>query len=403
MDLILAVLVILVTARVFGEIAEHLGQPSIIGQIIAGVLLGPSLFNVVTPTHDSEYLAMLGIFFLMFIAGMGINPERMIRTGRTAVSVASGGVIIPLALGFGVGVIAGPYFIPGFSVTEALILGVCLSISAVGAAEATLMELRKIKSDLGQVIVEAGIIDDVIGLILLSVITGVIKAGIENAFFSVTNIILNVVIFFAVFIFIGVFVFPKLLKWAGKLKSPQSLFGITIILVMFFAVSSEYLLGSGIIGAFMAGVFTRYATEKHEDVENALLDKFSSLALGLLTPLFFVWVGIKLSPGILTEAGPLFFSVFVILAAITGKVFGAYIPSRLNGFNQKKSLAIGFGMNARGAVELVIAGIALQGGLISQDLFSIIVIMALVTTILAPIGMKSLLRGGGFRKRTKTY
>jgi len=229
-------------------------------------------------------------------------------------------------------------------------------------------------------------------VLMLSVITSVIKAGIGNALFSVTGILVDVVIFFAVFGFVGVFVFPRLLKWAGKLKSPQSLFGITIILVMLYAVSSEYMLGSGIIGAFMAGVFTRYATEKHAEVENALLDRFSSLALGLLTPLFFVWIGIQMSPGIITEPGLLMFAVLVILAAISGKVLGAYIPSRVSGFGKRESLAIGFGMNARGAVELVIAGIALQAALITQELFSIIVVMALVTTIIAPAAMKRLLK-----------
>jgi Kef-type K+ transport system membrane component KefB len=161
---------------------------------------------------------------------------------------------------------------------------------------------------------------------------------------------------------------------------------------MLYAVSSEYMLGSGIIGAFMAGVFTRYATEKHAEVENALLDRFSSLALGLLTPLFFVWIGIQMSPGTITEPGLLLFAVLVILAAILGKVLGAYIPSRVSCFGKRESLAIGFGMNARGAVELVIAGIALQAALITQELFSIIVVMALVTTIIAPAAMKRLLK-----------
>jgi Kef-type K+ transport system membrane component KefB len=392
MDLLLSVLVILVVARVFGEVAERLGQPCIIGEIIAGVALGPSVLNLIIPGPETEMFALLGIFFLMFIAGMAINPARMARTGRTASAVAGGGIVFPFVLGFVLGILAGPHFIPGFSFVHALILGVCLSISAVGAAEETLMELRKMKSRLGQIIVEAGVLDDIMGLLMLSVITSVIKAGIENVLFSVTSILADVVIFFAVFGFVGVFIFPRLLKWAGKLKSPQSLFGITIILVMIYAVSSEYLLGSGIIGAFMAGVFTRYATEKHTEVEKALLDRFSSLALGLLTPLFFVWIGIQLSPGIITEPGLLLFAALVILVAVSGKVIGAYIPSRISGFGGKESLAIGFGMNARGAVELVIAGIALQGALITQELFSIIVVMALVTTIIAPAAMKALLK-----------
>jgi Kef-type K+ transport system membrane component KefB len=392
MELLLSVLVILVAARLFGEVAERLGQPCIIGQIIAGIVLGPSVLNLIVPGPETESLAMLGIFLLMFIAGMAINPARMAGTGRVASAVAGGGIFLPFVLGFGLGIVAGPYFIPGFSFIHAIILGVCLSISAVGAAEETLIELRRMKSQLGQIIVEAGVLDDMMGLLMLSVITSVIKAGLGNALFSVAGILVDVIIFFAVFGFVGVFIFPRLLRWAGKLKSPQSLFGITIILVMLYSASSEYLLGSGIIGAFMAGVFTRYATEKHAEVENALLDRFSSLALGLLTPLFFVWIGIQLSPGIITEPGLLLFAVLVILAAVFGKVIGAYIPSRINGFGGRESLAIGFGMNARGAVELVIAGIALQGALITQELFSIIVVMALVTTIIAPAAMKALLK-----------
>jgi Kef-type K+ transport system membrane component KefB len=212
MELLLSILVILVAARLFGEIAERLGQPCIIGQIIAGVVLGPSLLNIIVPGPETEYLALLGIFFLMFIAGMAINPARMVRTGRMASAVAGGGIILPLVLGFGLGILFGPHFIPGFSVVHALILGICLSISAVGVAEETLIELRKMKSELGQIIVEAGVIDDIMGLLMLSVITSVIKAGIGNALFSVTGILVDVVIFFAVFGFVGVFVFPKLLK-----------------------------------------------------------------------------------------------------------------------------------------------------------------------------------------------
>ncbi|MBW1839706.1 MAG: cation:proton antiporter [Deltaproteobacteria bacterium] len=392
MELVLSILIILIAARIFGEIAEKLGQSSIIGQIIAGVILGPSVLNIIVPSPDTESLAMLGIFFLMFIAGMEIDPTKMIKTGKVTSAIAAGGVIFPLIFGISLGLLVGAYFIPGFTFIHALILGVCLSISAVGVIDATLMELGKIKTDIGQIIIEAGILDDIIGLLMLSIITSIIKAGIQNAIYSVTTILVDMVIFFALFTFIGVFIFPRLLRFARGMKSPQSLFGIAIILAILYSLSSEYMLGSGIIGAFMAGIFTRHAVERHRDVERGLLEKFSAIAFSLLTPLFFVWIGIQMSPGILAEFNLLIFSILVIIVAIAGKLIGAYVPARLSGLKPRESLAVSFGMNARGAVELVIAGIALQSALIGQELFSIIVVMALVTTIIAPAGMERFLK-----------
>jgi Kef-type K+ transport system membrane component KefB len=385
MELLLGILIILVAARAFGEIAERAGQPSIVGQILAGVIIGPFAFNFLSPTAEIQSLAFIGVFFLMFVAGMEINPKDFVKTSKYAIAAASGGVALPILLGVGVGLTLGPMFIPGFSTAESLILGLCLSITAVGVSVDTLLELGKLKTDVGETIIEAGVIDDITGLVGLAVITTVLGMHADMVAVSVPAVLANIVLFFSLFTFIGVYLFPKLLGAASRFRGPEPLFASAVIITLFYAFFSENLVGSGIVGAFMAGVFTRHAVENHPKVERGLLGKFTSLSNGMLSPIFFVWVGLLMSPVIFTEMGVFVFALIVIGIAVIGKIGGAGLGSHAAGLPWKKSLQVGAGMNGRGAVELVIAGIALNEALISHSVFSVIVLMALVTTLMTPV------------------
>jgi Kef-type K+ transport system membrane component KefB len=390
-SLIINLLVILLTAKVLGEIVERFGQPSIIGQILAGILLGPIFLNVIQPSANLQTLAMLGVFFLMFLAGLETHPRGFVKTSKIASFVAVGGVALPIILGMLAGIYLGPIFFPSFTLVEALILGVCLSITAVAISVDILIELRKVTTVIGETIIEAGVIDDIIGLVMLAVITSVLSTT-GFTFVSIGLIFLKIVLFFVIFGLLGFFIFPKLLKFSGKLKASQSLFAVTVILTIFYAIGSEFMVGSGIVGAYIAGLFTRYAVERHEEVEETLIHNFSALALGLLTPIFFVWIGILIPPTVFLNPLFLVFGVIIIIIAVFGKVIGCGLGAKLGGIEWRKSLTIGIGMNGRGAVELVIAGIALQNALISQNLFSLIVLMAFVTTIITPPLLKYSLR-----------
>jgi Kef-type K+ transport system membrane component KefB len=388
MENILGILVILVAARLFGEISERAGQPSIIGQILAGVLLGPFVFNLLQPNSNIESLALLGEFFLMFLAGMKIDLKSLVSTTRNATFAAFGGLAFPMAFGLGLGLFVGPAIIPGFSGLEALVLGICLSITAVSVSVDILDELGLLRTRLGESIIEAGFMDNIMALVMLAIVTS--YAGMSNTsmFFSVSGLFLNLILFFSIFTFIGLYIFPRFLSFSEKLRGPEPLFAMAALITIFYAFFSEQMVGSGVVGAFMAGLFARHAMENHPKIEKSLMDNFSAVALGLLTPIFFVWIGLHISPEIFTNPGLFYFSLIVIVTATIGKVGGAGLGSRLSGLKWKQSIGIGIGMNGRGAVELVIAGVALRGALISTELFSVIAFMALVTTLMTPVLME---------------
>jgi len=401
-ELLLVILVATVLARVAGELMERVGQLALLGEILAGVLLGafitygfPQFFDAI---HVEAFhtVANLGMFFLMLMAGMEIDARELARVSQKGALVAVGGVLIPLGLGY----LLGQLLIPKseYQFVQSFLLGVILSITAVPALTRVLDELGQLDTKLGSVIINAAVIDDILGLFLLAILTPMITGGGLPSAGELGLLAAKLFGFFGIAIVVGQFLIPRIGRLVRRSKYVEIEFSVALMTALTFGVGAEYAGMHFIIGALVAGLFLQEnAFGEHAKV---LENKMSGVTLGFLAPIFFVSIGLNVDLSALSIA-PLFV-IILIAVAIAGKLLGCGIPARLSGFSLRESVAIGFGMNGRGAVEIIVATIALNSGIFSKPeptpalvsaLFSSIVIMAVVTTVLVPLGMKPLLRG----------
>ncbi len=401
MTLIYILLVLLIVTRAFGELAERLGQPALLGELVSGICLGllvhnhNSTFPVLAGLTDNEvFVAItdLGIFFLMLLGGIELNPHKLAKSAGGSFLVAAGGMIIPLALGMAFGW----YILPDseYRLAQALFLGTALSVTAVPVSIKTLMDLGKLESRVGQIIVSAAVIDDTLSLVLLAALTAIINTGSIPDLASLAALSGKVALFFLIAGGVGHFIFPRIGRLLKKCRAEELEFSMLLIAALGYAMLAEALEMHFILGAFMAGLYFRRRTINPK-VYASILTKTKGLTAGFLAPIFFASIGLHLDlEALAIIPGTV---VLLIVVATFGKVFGAGIAATAAGLSLRQSLAIGAGMNARGAVELVIADIALRAGLFSlpepapdviRYLFSAVVIMAVVTTLMTPPALK---------------
>ena len=399
------ILILLVVTRVFAELAERAKLPALVGELVAGIFLGYLLlrFHSQVPTlwsaANSELfvaLADLGMFFLMLLAGIRMEPLDFAQSSKSAVLIALGGMLLPVSAGFVLGAMVLPD--SPFKIAQCIFLGVALAITAVPVAVRMFMDLGALESRVGKAVIAAALWDDVLSLFLMALLLAAIGNGGGGAFSlaALLPVVGKVLLFFAITIPIGLFVFPFIGRHFRLLSFPEVDFSMLLIGALAYAVLAEYLELHLIIGAFMAGMFF------HPKVVDAKIYKrveqqMSGLTRGFLAPIFFVSVGFHLDFSSVSQV-PMFVVVLTLLA-LASKLIGSGIPAYWAGFSKRESVLVGVGMSGRGAVELVIAGVALEAGLflqpdppgvIVQSLFSAIVIMAIVTTVATPIVLRML-------------
>jgi len=405
-EILYVLLVLLIATRAFGEVAVRVGQPALVGELLAGVVLGIAVthnsgtFPVLAElTEDPVFSAItdLGIFFLMLMAGLELRPGKLAEASGRAVLVAVGGLVLPLVVGIGLGW----WWLPASDLhsAQSLFLGVALAITAVPVSVGVLLSLGKLDTAVGRMIVSAAIVDDVLSLLLLAVLTAVLQTGSIPDTGALLWIAGKVALFFALAVPAGLYLFPWLGRRVAAFQGDEFEFSFLVLAGLAYSVLAEALSMHFLIGAFLAGLFFVRRTIDEEAYE-AVLGKVSALTHGFFAPVFFASIGIHLEGGSLLAA-PLFLAALV-LAATAGKVVGAGLPARLSGMNARDSFAVGIGMNARGAVELIVADVAFRAGLFSlpdpphpivASLYSAVVITAIVTTLATPIGLKWLFRG----------
>jgi Kef-type K+ transport system membrane component KefB len=388
---IVVLLIVLVVAKVLGELMERIGQPSMIGEVLAGVIIGPSLLNLIQNTYELKVIADLGVFLLIFSAGLEIEVEEIARSirGKNA-WIAILGFIIPFVSGFFIGKLFHS------NSTFAIILGLCIAITALPVSIRILMDLGKLQSDVGQRIISAAIFNDVLSLLVLGVILDFNDESkrLEDIAVSTSLTIVKVTLFilflYAAYRLVKYIkarmgsINPKIISLLHLLRGNQSLFALVIVYVLAFASISEAIGLHFIIGAFFGAILfprSMFIKTNFEKVKESA----SGITMGFLAPVFFASLGIAFNVNSLNNF-PLL--VVILVASIVTKIFGGYLGSRISGFDRTKSLTLGFGLNARGIMELVIANIALQRGFIDITVFSILVVMALLTTILTPLLLK---------------
>lgn len=402
MELLYLLLVLLVVTRAFAEIAERLGQPALVGELVAGIVIGAlavrnaEAFPVLSGVVDDEVFSAitdLAIFFLMLLAGLEMRPRELARASRGALGVALGGLVLPLGLGIGLGAL----FLPEspLRTPQMLFLGVALAITAVPVSVKVLMDLGMLESRLGNTVVSAALIDDVFSLVLLAALTSVIETGSPPGWLGIAALAGKVALFFASTVWIGYWVLPLLGRRLHRFALDELEFSFLLVVALGFAVLAELLEMHFIIGAFLAGLlFGRRTVD--EAVFQDVAQKVAGVTKGFLAPLFFASIGMHLQVGAV-GAVPVFVALLVTAAAV-GKILGAGLPARALGLSTREAAAVGIGMNARGAVELVIADIALRADLfrtpgdLVQSLYSAVVVVAVVTTLITPILLRALLR-----------
>ncbi|MBD3637892.1 MAG: cation:proton antiporter [Crocinitomicaceae bacterium] len=403
MVILYILLILLVTTRIFGEIARRLNVAALAGEIIGGIFLGlifnqfSDTFTVLSDLENNEVfhaITELGMFFLMLYAGIELNFKSLKKASSVAVWVAVGGMVLPLLLG----VTVGWYYFPESELRSAQIffLGVALAITAVPVAIKVLMDLKLLDSKLGRTIVSAAVIDDVISLILLAALTSFLQTGELPGFEGILIITGKIIVFFVATIAIGIYLLPRVAKFVdNKINIDESETSFLILMALLFSVLAELLGMHFILGAFIAGLFFSKRNMRKsvfKDVER----KIKAITSGFLAPIFFASIGLHIDLQAIMEV-PVFVIVLIIVATVS-KVLGAAIPARISGFSKLDSLSIGSAMNARGAVELIIADVALRSGLfklpedsiIIQNLFSAVVLMTIVTTLITPFVLRAI-------------
>ncbi len=372
---------LIASAKAAGYLSYRLGQPTVLGELLVGLILGPSLINILnqpflTDRHLPEvihHMAELGVMLLMFLAGLELNPADLIKSSKVSALAGSLGVIVPMSLGAAL-----ILFFP-ISTTEALFLGLILSATSVSISAQTLMELKVLRSRVGVSLLGAAVFDDILVVLGLSIFTAFAASNGSGNLSQVLSILLHMALFLLIAGSLGYWLIPRLSKVVTERPISQGLLSFTLIVMLMYGWSAEvfgYM--ANITGAFLAGLlFTR--SPVHERVRKGI----ESIAYGMFVPIFFVDVGLKAD---LQElVGPTF-QIFLVMAilAIVGKIFGAGLGASLAGFTKKESLQLGIGMMSRGEVGLIVATVGITQGIISQSIFSAVVGVVLLTTILTP-------------------
>lgn len=402
--LAMQITLLLASARMLGEIARRLGQPSVIGEILAGILLGPSCLGSIFPfIHDIfspqnpapkyflQVLSLMGVMLLLLLTGFETDLKLIARKSKSVMGTAIGGLIIPLASGFALGMLVPEHFLhkPSERLIFALFLATAMSISAIPVIAKILIDLNLIRRDIGQAIIAAGMIDDTAGWMLLSIVTGLAAGQTVNTL-SIAHSVGSVLLFILLSFTVGRWIVRQALVFVqDEIQSPQRY--ITLVVLMAFAWGTVgYCLNlEPLFGAFMIGiVFTqmpRLPQFVHERIE--------SMTMGIFAPMFFAIAGLKVELGHLMQPDVLKMGIIVILIATASKVTGTYLGARFIGrVNHWTALSFGAALNARGAMEIIVATIGLSLGILSTDFYSIIILMAVVTTLCAPIALRFTLK-----------
>jgi len=403
MELFYILFVLLIVTRVGGELALRLGQPALIGNLVAGIALGmvvkyfdhffPVLSELtVNPVFTG--IVDLAVFFLMLLAGMEMRPRELLEGSGKAFAVALGGMLVPLGAGFALAWVYVPE--SEYRPAQIMFIATAMAITAIPVAVKVLLDIGELKSRAGTLIVSAALFDDILGLILLAVLTALLETGEFPGWLGILGLLFRVILFFGLCAVLGLYVFPWIAKLFRRSLIEEMEFSFLLVGGLGFAVLAELLHLHFILGAFLAGLFftrSSFGKEKFHSVEA----KVTAVSTGFLAPLFFASIGFHLDPSAVFEIP--WFVVLLVFLAIASKFIGAGLPALWIGLKRREAAEVGIGMSARGAVELIIADIALRAGLFTQpepvppivsSMFSAVVIMAVVTTFVMPIGMRLL-------------
>jgi Kef-type K+ transport system membrane component KefB len=381
LQLALALAILIAAAKAGGLLSYRLGQPSVLGELLVGILLGPSLFNFLnisffTDEHLPEVIhefAEIGVMMLMFLAGLELHPSDLLKSGKVSALAGSLGVIIPLLLGIGL------VLIFPISTQEAIFLGLVLSATSVSISAQTLMELQVMRSRVVISLLGAAVFDDVLVVLGLSIFSALVATSGGGGLSQVLIIIIQMALYLIIASALGFWLIPILSKKIDDQPISQGLIAFTLVCLLLFGWAAEVFGNmAAITGAFLAGlIFGRSSVR--EDVEHGIV----VIAYGLFVPIFFIDVGLKANVRDLTGESFWLFAVMAILA-VAGKVLGSGSGALLGGMKRIEALQLGIGMMSRGEVGLIVASVGISLNIIDQAAFSAVVGVVILTTLLTP-------------------
>lgn len=391
---LIAVVTLLLVARLFAALAERVGMPAIVGELATGVILGPSLLGHLLPgltnwifprtveqMHLLDAVGQIGILLLVGLTGTHLDVAMIRRRKATAVRISLGGMLLPLALGLIVGYQLADW-ISGTQVGDRLLfaglIGVAMCVTAIPVIAKTLSDMRLLHRDTGQMIMAAGTIDDAVGWFLLSVVSMAATVGLA------TGHVLQAAGYLLGFVILAVFLGRPLVRRAMRLadrsEAPGPSIVTAVVIVLTGAVITQALGMEPVFGAFVAGILVGLPRAANQ----AKLAALRTVVLSVLAPIFLATAGFRMDLTALADPKVALAALVVLAVAILGKFAGAYAGARLSRLSRWEGLAIGAGMNSRGVVEVVVALTGLRLGILNTASYTIIVLVAVVTSVMAP-------------------
>lgn len=365
--------IMLIGAKVGGFISNKLKQPTVLGQIIAGVILGPLVLGVLRDTDVIKAFAEIGLILLMFIAGIETDINEFKETSGSSAIIACFGVLVPLALG------AGAAYLLGKDVVESLFIGVILTVTSISISVQTLREMGRLQTRQGIAILEAAIFDDVLGIILLTLLVSYIThASIET---SILIVLGKILLFFVTLGVAGYLATKVLARYSQKIDADNNIIIIAVMACFLAAFYGEEMGLTAKIGAYLAGII--FSTTPFR---NRVSYNIQQMAFSVFTPIFFVSIGLKIEHIQLGSA--LGFGLIIAIVGIIGKILGCGLGAKISGFTNIQSLEIGIGMAARAEIALIITNIGLKLNVIGHAAFTSVVLLILMSTIVTPSLLK---------------
>ncbi len=383
MFVVLEILILLLVAKGAGELVERAGYPALVGEITAGLILGPSLLGIIEPNEVIGALSDLGLIVLLFLSGIETDLKNLASAEKAGTLTALFGVAIPFASGFGLG------YLTGMDIITSVFLGIALAITSIGISVRALVDEHALSSPIGSIIITSAVIDDLIGILLLATLSAFALGG---GLASVAGTAILALIFLTFMVTGGRRILGRLYAKVRRYASHETAYSASLI-IAFSSAAVSHIIGLHLaIGAFFAGLALSDRIRPDRSIEGSLSD----LGLGFLITIFFASIGLSLTLSAETFLDPLLLPL--VLVAFSGKIIGGYIGSRPFLPDSVSALIVGIGLCPRGEVALVVATIALSAGIITAALYTTVTVMVIATVLIAPLffrmGFKALRRSG---------
>lgn len=371
---------ILLFALIGGQIANRCGLPAVIGELLAGIVIGPAMLNWVQPSGLIKSFSDIGVVLLMFLAGLESDLAILKKLWKPSFLVATFGMIVPIVIAYLTGIAF------KFSQTESLFLGITFAATSVSISVAVLQEMKKLETKEGMTILGAAVVDDLLSVILLSVVSSVTGTHTDsaNANLGLGLTLLLQLVYLVVLLAASIWLFPRILKLSERFLLPAAKPLVTIIIVLLAAFGAEKVGLSNVIGAFFVGLAFSRLPDKQK-----LQKSFTDIGYSLFIPIFFASIGLEMSITGIFKDGLLFVVLFV--GSVISKLVGASVGAKMAGFSSSSAYQVGTGMISRGEMALVVAQIGLSNHLLAPAAYSTVVGVIVLTTLIAPIMLKGAL------------